>query len=212
MDFPGASSANRGETTWTKPRGRHLGALKERSTNSFESVFYKRCKLGGKADRLVRIVDSYLPRLSKENRVFAMKFPNKVEKMLRKARGIRRRIRAKRQKQQGGATTQPKDAPLEGTGPTSLGENVEKNAEQHNEASLMEDTPPDWGSSHEDPDTAGTQGTNGHSSEGEENHPRASHWPWGPDGRPSDTGQSHGILAKKPAEPTGDYQVSMGCL
>ena len=182
VDFPEHPVPTGGDYV-DEATGKALRDAEREEYQQFRERFHKRCKLGGKADRLVRIVDNYMPRLSKENRVFVMKFPNKVEKMLRKARRIRRRIRAKRQKQQGGTTTQPKDAPLEGTRPTSLGENAGQNAEQHNEASLLEDTPPDWGSSHEDPDTAGTQGTNGHSSEGEENEPRASHWPWGPDGK-----------------------------
>ena len=101
-----------------KATGEALSDAEREEYQQFRERFHKRCKLGVKADRLVRIVDNYLPRLSKENRVFVMKFPNKVEKMLRKARGIRRKIRAKRRKPQGGATTQPKDAPLEGTRPT----------------------------------------------------------------------------------------------
>ena len=41
--------------------------------------FHKRCKLGGKADRLVRIVDRYMPRIAEENRIFVM-VPDKVER------------------------------------------------------------------------------------------------------------------------------------
>ena len=49
--------------------------------------FHKRCKLGGKADRLVRIVDRCMPRIAEENKIFVMRFPDKVDKMLRRARG-----------------------------------------------------------------------------------------------------------------------------
>ena len=60
--------------------GKALGDAEREEYQQFRERFHKRCKLGGKADRLVRIVDNYMPRLSKENRVFVMKFPNKVEK------------------------------------------------------------------------------------------------------------------------------------
>ena len=67
--------------------------------------FHKRCKLGGKANRLVHIVDRYMPRIAEENRIFVMRFPDKVEKMLRRARGTHRKIRARRRQQQGERTS-----------------------------------------------------------------------------------------------------------
>eukprot|EP00439_Symbiodinium_sp_Y106_P077829 s383_g16.t1 len=116
--------------------------------------FHKRCKLGGKADRLVRIVDRYMPRIAEENRIFVMRFPDKVEKMLRRARGIRRKIRARRRQQQGEAATPPKDEPPEALRPANMGED----AERYHDGSFVEDTPPYWGDSHEDLDMAETQG------------------------------------------------------
>ena len=95
MDSPGHSAQSRGRL-----RGQHHGGnTKSLSTEEREQYerylerFHKRCKLGGKADRLVRIVDRYMPRIAEENRIFVMRFPDKVEKMLRRARGIRRKIR-----------------------------------------------------------------------------------------------------------------------
>ena len=148
--------------------------------------FHKRCKLGGKADRLVRIVDRCMPRIAEENKIFVMRFPDKVDKMLRRARGVRRKIRARRRQQQGEAATPPKDEPPEVLRPANMGED----AEQYNDGSFVEDTPPVWGDSHEDLDMAETQESDQQSSEGEEADSAANPWLWGPEGRPSDTGRS----------------------
>ena len=79
--------------------------------------------------------------------------------------------------------------------------NMGEDAEQHGDGSFVEDTPPDWGDSHEDLDMAESQGSDQQSSEGEEADSPANPWPWGPEGRPSDTGRSQGVLAERPAEP-----------
>ena len=70
----------------------------------------------------MRIVDRYMPRIAEENRIFVMRFPDKVEKMLRSARGIRRKIRARRRQQQGEA----KDEPPEVLRPANMGEDEEQ--------------------------------------------------------------------------------------
>ena len=102
-----------------------------------------------------------------------------------------------RKQQQGEAATPPKDEPPEVLRPANMGED----AEQYNDESFVEDTPPDWGDSHEDLEMAETQGSDQQSSEGEETDSPANPWPWGPEGRPSDTGRSQGVLAERPAEP-----------
>ena len=181
--------------------GETLTTAEREAYERYLERFHKRCKLGGKADRLVRIVDRYMPRIAEENRVFVMRFPDKVEKMLRRARGIRRKIRARRRQQQGEAATPPKDEPPEVLGPANMGED----AEQYNDGSFV----PDSGDSHEDLDMAETQESDQQSSEGEEADSPANPWPWGPEGRPSDTGRSQGVLAERPAparapQPTGE--------
>ena len=68
--------------------------------------------------------------------------------------------------------------------------NMGEDAEQYNDGSFVEDTPPVWGDSHEDLDMAETQESDQQSSEGEEADSAANPWLWGPEGRPSDTGRS----------------------
>ena len=73
------------------PGLQHGGAPRPTGESEYEQYqqrFLKRCKLGGKADRLVRIVDRYMPRIAAENRVYTMRFPEKVHDMLLKARAI----------------------------------------------------------------------------------------------------------------------------
>ena len=38
------------------------------------------------ADRLVQIVDRYMPRVADENRAYVMRYPGQVQTMLKKAR------------------------------------------------------------------------------------------------------------------------------
>ena len=49
------------------------------------------------ADKLTRITDKCLPLVANESRVFIMRFPEKVSKLLKRARMIRRRIKATKQ-------------------------------------------------------------------------------------------------------------------
>ena len=75
--------------------GEVLGQQESKEYEQYQQRFLKRCKLGGKADRLLRIVDRYMPRIAAENRVFTMRFPEKVHDMLLKAQAIRRKTRAR---------------------------------------------------------------------------------------------------------------------
>ena len=67
MDSPGHSAQSR-----RRLHGQYRGgtlSTEEREENERDlERFHKRCKLGGKADRLVRIVDRYMPRIAEENR------------------------------------------------------------------------------------------------------------------------------------------------
>ena len=72
--------------------GELLGQQESKEYEQYQQRFLKRC---GKADRLVRIVDRYMPRIAAENRVYTMRFPEKVHDMLLKARAIRRKTRAR---------------------------------------------------------------------------------------------------------------------
>ena len=150
----------------------------------------------GKADRLVRIVDRYMPRIAEENRILRHG-SGQGGKMLRRARGIRRKIRARRRQRQGEAATPPKDEPPQALRPANMGED----AEQYNDGSFVEDTPPDWGGTATRTWTWQKLRKATSKAEGEEADSPANPWPWGPEGRPSDTGRSQGVLAERPAEP-----------
>ena len=98
--------------------GEILGQPESKECEQYRQRFLTRCKVGGKADRLVRIVDRYMPRVSAENRVYTMRFPDKVHDMLREARAIRRRIRARKGGQADAKTRQPPKRDGEATTPS----------------------------------------------------------------------------------------------
>ena len=127
--------------------------------------FHKRCKLGGKANRLVHIVDRYMPRIAEENRIFVMRFPDKVEKDVAKGPRDPQKDPGKEK-----AATRGKDEPLEVLRPANMGED------------------------------AGAV------------HSPANPWPWGPEGRPSDTGRSQGVLTEGESSSTngGDTNCTTG--
>ncbi|CAE7652904.1 unnamed protein product [Symbiodinium sp. CCMP2592] len=58
---------------------------------AYQARLSHRYRLGDQADRLVRIVDKWLPHVAAENRVFTMRFPEKVPALLEKAWALRRR-------------------------------------------------------------------------------------------------------------------------
>ena len=47
------------------------------------------------ADKLVRIVDKYLPRQAEEARIYVGRFPHDTKKLLRQARRVRNKVRAR---------------------------------------------------------------------------------------------------------------------
>eukprot|EP00439_Symbiodinium_sp_Y106_P069707 s5317_g12.t1 len=180
--------------------GEALSTEEGEEYEQYQRCFHKRCKLGGKADRLVRIVDRYMPRIAEENRIFVMRFPDKVGKMLRSARGIRRKIRARRGQQQGEAATPPKEEPPEVLRPANMGEDEE----QCNDERYVEDIPPDWGDSHEGLNMAETQGSDQQSSEGEESHGR-----WGQRGDLQTQEEVKECSQKGPPNRRGSHPVDL---
>ena len=67
------------------------------SYESYQQRLCERHRVGEQADRLVRIVDRYMPRVADENRAYVMRYPHKVGEMLKKALKLRRKLR-RRQK------------------------------------------------------------------------------------------------------------------
>ena len=62
--------------------------------------FVKGTEWGEMADRFVRNVDRYMPKVVDENRAYVMSHPRKVKTMLQKAWGLRKRIRRRANKSQ----------------------------------------------------------------------------------------------------------------
>ena len=72
--------------------------LSQEKTADYERYMQRlsdRFRTGEQADRLVRIVDQYMPRVADENRVFVIRHRNKVAGMLKKAWKIRNKLRQK---------------------------------------------------------------------------------------------------------------------
>ena len=98
--------------------GELLDQQESKEYEKYRQRFLKRCKPGGKADRLVRIVDKYLPDVADENRAHTARFPEKVHDKLRRARAIRRKIRARTENPDAGMTQQPEEPRGETTTPS----------------------------------------------------------------------------------------------
>ena len=129
---------------------------------------------GGKPTDLYGLLTKYLPDVADENRAHTARFPEKVHDKLRRARAIRRKIRARTENPDEGKTQLPKAARGETTTPSRRrppkkrkldaarspfvqeGEGEIKKPEDRpplpretKEASATE-TPPDWGGSETD--------------------------------------------------------------
>ena len=136
--------------------------------------FHQRYKLGGKADRLVRIVDRHMPRIAEETESSSCSFRTRWKRCCEGPAGSAERFG------QGEGSNKGKQPHRQRTSHQRL------DAEQYNDGSFVEDTPPDWGT---------WQRLRKATSKA------ANPWPWGPEGRPSDTGRSQEVLAERPAEP-----------
>ena len=154
---------------YMKTTGEVLSATEESTFGHYRSRHIIRCRAGDLADKLTRITDKYLPRVANESRVYIMRFPETVPKLLKRARKIRRRIKATKQ----GDTKVAVQPPRRGKRQESI---------------------PDWGDDVVDDvvDTAEenlAMATAAHMAEGDD---ATSMWPWGNRGRPSDRGESVG--------------------
>ena len=69
-----------------------------------------RYRVGEMADRLVQIVDRYMPKVADENRAFVMRYPKQVKTMLKNAWKIRKRIRANQRQERRTARRKRADA------------------------------------------------------------------------------------------------------
>ena len=209
---------------YTTPKG-ELSAAQQATYEQYQNRHRARCRVGDVADKLTRIVDKYLPKVADENRVFVMRFPNKASKLLKKARRIRRRIKAEirgdvreKQVQTPAGEVQKQRAKKEKPGRSSRRgtknqKTTEENAEpdptpppqKQGELSQRvtnereEDSPPDWGDDLPDTMTEDVEPPAAILPSVEDN--TTSTWPWGKEGRPSDNRGSQGILAQRPNEP-----------
>ena len=156
-----------------------------------------------------------MPRIADENRAYVMRYPHKVGEMLQKAWKLRKKIR-QRQKEAGTAKrkkTRTSDAPerkeQQETGRRSAEELVAMRREaegtmlpsERRDASVSEDTPPDWGGDDDDNDSNTEVEL---PAEWKAEDVTEDQWPWGPAGRPSDRGESAGHKdATTIAQPAG---------
>ena len=177
--------------------GEPLGPAERAAYEVYLRRLCERHRVGEQADRLARIVDKYLPKVADENQAYVMRYPHKVNAMLKKAWAMRRRIRAKRKRKRGKENSRS-DAeaatPTEPRAPeqTERLQDVQGNMGPHvtKATSASEDTPPDWGGEEEDS-----------SPDGQDKEQAASaQWPWGPAGRPSDQDAEQ----QRPNEPAGE--------
>ena len=74
------------------------------SWEAYKKRLKTRHKLGKSADKLVRMVDRFLPKVAAETRVFIMRFPHEIPDLLKQARKIRRRAKARHQRGEASAS------------------------------------------------------------------------------------------------------------
>ena len=79
--------------------GRPLNEAEKGEYTQYIQRHEARRRTGREADKLAKIVDKYLPDVSQETRSYMIRFPHEVHKLLAKARRIRRKLKAKRERQ-----------------------------------------------------------------------------------------------------------------
>ena len=176
---------------WTMRRG---------STADYERYMQRladRFRTGEQADRLVRIVDQYMPRIAAENRVLVMRHPSQVAGMLKNAWKLRNKLRQKQKEKKRRSRPTTSTAPeLREEDDGGATPSRATPARVTKASSDSEDTPPDWGGGAEpDDDVEGRpQGDDEPDDNmegqprGDEEHADDTQWPWGGHGRPSDRG------------------------
>ena len=86
--------------------GKPLSAAEKEQYEKYQQRLVDRCRVGEKADKLANIVDSYMPHLANETRAYMIRFPHEVKKLLRKARQIRKKIKARQKRGDAPAASQ----------------------------------------------------------------------------------------------------------
>ena len=198
---------------FVKPSGKGLNASERSTYARYRRRHRERCQMGDLADKLTRMVDKYLPRVADESRVYIMRFPEKIPDLLRRVRKIRRKLKVTRQAGDTETKTKVQTSPKrqrhekkesKAGRPTLKPRGVQ--AEQHATREQDDDreSPPDWGGDDADDavdqEEAATLETTMTSNAKEDDS--AATWPWGERGRPSDRGESVGVLAQRPNLPT----------
>ena len=213
---------------YVKHTGERLTEAEQVSYLQYQQIHESRCRLEDAADKLSRITDKYMPLIADESRVFVICFPEQAPRLLKRARKVRRKVKAK---QKGGANNPqkgasgvgerrqrekkaaPKQLPKRGdtTRHVTKEATAQRSEQQPKKHKAGGRTPqvrqppgeeqfePDWGDDAsqssavaedakkpQEPQTAAVDTTS---------------WPWGEAGRPSDRGESHGILGQRPNEP-----------
>ena len=74
--------------------GEKLTKAQTKKYESFLRRHHDRNTVGQKADKLVRLVDKYLPLQADETRAFVCRFPEQAEALLKRVKKIRRKVRA----------------------------------------------------------------------------------------------------------------------
>ena len=145
--------------------GEPLNREDKASYELYQQRFSERYRVGEQADRLVQIVDRYMPRIADENRAYVMRYPDKVGEMLQKAWKLRKKIR-KRQSDAGTAKRTKAGTSEARKHGEQQQERARPSAEElatmrraaegtvvpsgRRDASGSEDTPPDWGGDDDD--------------------------------------------------------------
>ena len=90
--------------SWKDEAGEDLPKEAAESWEAYKKRLKTRHKLGKSADKLVRMVDRFLPKVAAETRVFIMRFPHEIPDLLKQARKIRRRAKARHQRGEASAS------------------------------------------------------------------------------------------------------------
>ena len=177
---------------YIKPTGKALNASEKSTFARYQRRHVVRCRAGDLADKLTRMVDKYLPRVATQSRVYIMRFPETIPKLLKRVRKIRRKIKARQRHETRGSTT---ERPVPKPRGIKTGQHVTKEHDDEQESI------PDWGDdvanddidNEEDTPTATTAA---HVAEGDD---LATMWPWGTEADPQTEGK---VLGCSPNDPT----------
>ena len=83
---------------WRDEEGEYLTQDVAESYEAYQGRLSTRHELGKAADKLVRIADRYLPKPADETRVFIMRCSHKIPELLKQARKVRKKAKARRKR------------------------------------------------------------------------------------------------------------------